>query len=385
MKKIFILLAIAAAINTTSGQGLGIGVSNLHNSSIVELSSTSRGLLPPRLSTAQRLSIVNPATGLLAFDNDLNIPMQFNGNLWTPVGGSIGLVSLPFASNTALASMSPLSITNSFTGNAIQGTAAASFTSAIKGTADGQLGSYGVFGQATHASGIGVAGFSTDASAVYGFSSNGGTALRGTASPGGYALETNGYIRLTGGNTNPVEGAVLTSTDAAGNAVWRKPMSELAFGLAGAAVQFATISHNSWQKVHFAQEQYDYGNDCEPTTNTSPTPGMSSFVVPTTGIYEFDMAVGLSAGGAGQEIGKLELQLMVNRAGNVFAAFTLEGNTMQPGNEKEQRAHGGTQCRLQAGDIVYVNARQTNNFSGAVNLVSSAAYTFFSGHLIYAY
>jgi hypothetical protein len=315
--------------------------------------------------------------------------MHFNGSQWGPVGGTIGSFSLPFSANTSIMGTSPFAITNTGSGNAIKGIAAASFTSAVEGTADGGLGSYGVFGQATHASGIGVAGISTDATAVYGFSSNGGTALRGTALSGaGYALETNGYIRLTGGNTNPVAGAVLTSLDAAGNAVWKKPLSEIAFGLAGATVPFGNISNNSWQKVHFSQEQYDYGNDCAPTTSASPTPGMSSFVVPFTGIYEFDISVSLQAPAADQQISKLEVQLMVNRPSafpdNLLAVFTLEGNTMHPGNEKEQRAHGGTQVRLVAGDIVYVNVRQTNNTSGSVTLLSAPDLTFFTGHLVYA-
>jgi hypothetical protein len=58
---------------------------------------------------------------------------------------------------------------------------------------------------------------------------------------------------------------------------------------------------------------------------------------------------------------------------------------MHPGNEKEQRAHGGTQCQLTFGDIVYVNVRQTNNSSSAVTLLPSPGLTFFSGHLVYAF
>ncbi len=53
---------------------LGIGTSSPNVAAIVEISSTNKGFLPPRMTMAQRNAIVNPADGLIVFcsncDND---------------------------------------------------------------------------------------------------------------------------------------------------------------------------------------------------------------------------------------------------------------------------------------------------------------------------
>ncbi len=51
-----------------------------HPSSLLELRSDNKGLLIPRMTTAQRLTIVNPADGLLVFDTDLSCFVYFKAN-----------------------------------------------------------------------------------------------------------------------------------------------------------------------------------------------------------------------------------------------------------------------------------------------------------------
>jgi hypothetical protein len=51
---------------------VGIGTSTPNPSSILEMQATDKGVLVPRLTSAQRLAIVSPANGLLVFDTDLN-------------------------------------------------------------------------------------------------------------------------------------------------------------------------------------------------------------------------------------------------------------------------------------------------------------------------
>ena len=52
--------------------GLSIGFSGLNvASSVLELRSTTKGFLPPRMTTAQKNAITTPATGLVVFDTDL--------------------------------------------------------------------------------------------------------------------------------------------------------------------------------------------------------------------------------------------------------------------------------------------------------------------------
>lgn len=49
---------------------VGIGIANPDPSAILELSSAQKGVLVPRMSTAQRTAITNPANALLVFDTD---------------------------------------------------------------------------------------------------------------------------------------------------------------------------------------------------------------------------------------------------------------------------------------------------------------------------
>jgi hypothetical protein len=51
-------------------------------SAVLEVSSTTRGFLPPRMTTAEKNLIATPATGLMVFDTDLVRPCFFNGATW---------------------------------------------------------------------------------------------------------------------------------------------------------------------------------------------------------------------------------------------------------------------------------------------------------------
>src|SRR4029079_78143 len=73
MKKFFLSLLI--------GNGLAMGLyaqsvsintdgSTPHTSSILDIKSTTKGMLIPRMTTAQRNAISAPATGLMVFDTD---------------------------------------------------------------------------------------------------------------------------------------------------------------------------------------------------------------------------------------------------------------------------------------------------------------------------
>ena len=61
---------------------VGIGHTNPDPSSILDVSSTTQGVLTPRMTSAQRTAIVNPATGLLVFDTDENAFHYFDGVNW---------------------------------------------------------------------------------------------------------------------------------------------------------------------------------------------------------------------------------------------------------------------------------------------------------------
>lgn len=62
---------------------VGIGTTNPDPSSILDIRTTDKGLLIPRLTTAQRNAISNPANGLMIYNTDMNA-FQFNSTSGTP-------------------------------------------------------------------------------------------------------------------------------------------------------------------------------------------------------------------------------------------------------------------------------------------------------------
>jgi hypothetical protein len=63
----FALLVIQVMPQATS---VGIGTTTPNNSAVLDVQSTSKGMLIPRMTSAQRSSIASPATGLLVFDTN---------------------------------------------------------------------------------------------------------------------------------------------------------------------------------------------------------------------------------------------------------------------------------------------------------------------------
>jgi hypothetical protein len=67
---------------------VGIGTASPNASAILELSSTTKGLLPPRLTTTQRDAVGSPAEGLLIYNDTTNKLNVHNGSGWEAVGGT---------------------------------------------------------------------------------------------------------------------------------------------------------------------------------------------------------------------------------------------------------------------------------------------------------
>jgi len=73
--------------NTT--KSLGIGTNTNVPTSILTLSSTTKGFLPPRMTTTQRNAISSPPAGLEVFDSTTNVPNFYNGESWINNGGGV--------------------------------------------------------------------------------------------------------------------------------------------------------------------------------------------------------------------------------------------------------------------------------------------------------
>lgn len=64
------------------GSNVGIGTTNPSSSAILELASTNKGFLPPRLTTAQRDAISPKPEGVMIYNTSVNIMQYWNGSTW---------------------------------------------------------------------------------------------------------------------------------------------------------------------------------------------------------------------------------------------------------------------------------------------------------------
>lgn len=87
---------------SANGQSMGISNTSItpDASSILELRTTSKGFLAPRMTTAQRDAITSPATGLVIYNTTTNQFNFYNGTIWTTiVSGSSGVYSVTGTTN----------------------------------------------------------------------------------------------------------------------------------------------------------------------------------------------------------------------------------------------------------------------------------------------
>lgn len=77
---------------TISQAQVGIGTNSPNASAKLDVSSTSKGLLPPRMTTVQRNAISSPATGLQIYNTNNKAIETFNSgtNEWFTVGSGNG-------------------------------------------------------------------------------------------------------------------------------------------------------------------------------------------------------------------------------------------------------------------------------------------------------
>jgi len=84
--KPLLILALVTLLGSNSNiaQNVGIGAESFtpHESAMLEVKSTEKGLLPPRMTTEQRDLIQNPATGLLIFNTTNNCIEVFAYGIW---------------------------------------------------------------------------------------------------------------------------------------------------------------------------------------------------------------------------------------------------------------------------------------------------------------
>src|SRR5258706_10340606 len=112
MKKVYIIMATLFALvissnaqNTFPSTGsAGIGTTTPNASSLLEVKSTTKGVLIPRMTSAQRVAIVSPATGLLVYQTDGTTGFYFYNAGWKQL--------LTSAANMALSNLTTTTAIN---------------------------------------------------------------------------------------------------------------------------------------------------------------------------------------------------------------------------------------------------------------------------------
>jgi N-acetylneuraminic acid mutarotase len=82
MKKLTLLAAFAMMQFAASAQSVGVGTTTPNSSAILEVSSTTKGMLMPRMTTAQRNAILSPAVGLTILNIDDKCMDVYTGSGW---------------------------------------------------------------------------------------------------------------------------------------------------------------------------------------------------------------------------------------------------------------------------------------------------------------
>ncbi len=83
-KTILLVWLTLLGFNTVVAQ-VAIGITNPSESAILELASTEKGFLPPRLTTTQRDAIANPVEGLLIYNTNTKCLQIYNSQFWISV------------------------------------------------------------------------------------------------------------------------------------------------------------------------------------------------------------------------------------------------------------------------------------------------------------
>lgn len=159
-----------------NAQSVGVGTSSPQPSAMLEVSSNSKGFLPPRMTYSQIRAISNPSIGLMVYDTEFRCVRVYDGNAWQSlqiVDKNLNDPPGDFAAwNSGEGNISPISVKIDPQGNLIVG---GYFSSSItvggvvinsaglddvflfKFSPSGQLIWYKTFGGANNDQGAGIA------------------------------------------------------------------------------------------------------------------------------------------------------------------------------------------------------------------------------------
>jgi hypothetical protein len=75
-------LVVLAHNGTTTQGAVVVGGTSANASALIDIQSTTKGFLPPRMTTAERVAISSPANGLIVFDTDVQNLCYRRDGVW---------------------------------------------------------------------------------------------------------------------------------------------------------------------------------------------------------------------------------------------------------------------------------------------------------------
>lgn len=337
MKKIFTTLTCFCLIIVASAQNVGIGTLAPNASAALHISSSNKGMLFPNvyiLNTSDKITVPAPAPNLVVFNTNALLSrgkgLYYNSGTdvaanWSKVGDLI----LPYASGTSEPGYA-----------------------------------FNIQNYHASTSSIAIEGFCQNGKGIYG-ASVAGTGVYATSNTGN-AIEISGKIKIAGTGQTPAPGKVLTS-DANGNGTWQGAIAFRSSGIQPDGA--AEFSEDVEKKVAFYTEEYDYGNNYNPST-VSP---YSTFTAPVKGIYHFDVRTrwyDYADGNASE----MRLKSLLNGITKIIVYDLLEFHGYWTKNTIN------TDVQLEAGEQVFVTLQQRN--AAVMTLYKGYADCYFSGRLV---
>lgn len=370
MKKFISIALVAMSSHSYSQNNVGIGITSPAASAALDITSTSKGLLIPRMTTAERSAIAAPAKGLMVFDTNTNSFWFHNGTTWTEMNGGSGS-SPHWASNGN-------NIYNNNAGNIGIGTATPAYKLDLLGRMrfqhNGGTVTAGAWYDGTTLPARSFIGTLDDnhmgifgtGGAGWNFvmNVNNGNVGVGTSAPTA-KLDVNGALRIR--QTGATAGSSLHATDDLGNAKWFAPMAFKVLGYS-AASSFV-FPPNSWYEVNFGSSiSYNHGGGY--------SSGVSEFVAPVKGLYHFSSQ--LSTGG--QAITAIEQRLRLRRVGILGTlAVSSERSVV---NFYKVPSLLDVDVELNAGDSVWIEVYGETTSSYYI-ISGNIEETWFSGRLLF--
>ncbi len=88
MKKIFTVLLLFPGYQLLIAQSVGVGTNTPNASAQLDVSSTTKGMLIPRMTDAEKIAIPSPVQGLMVFNTNTNSFQYYNGTSWNNISHS---------------------------------------------------------------------------------------------------------------------------------------------------------------------------------------------------------------------------------------------------------------------------------------------------------